>query len=372
MGGDPPYPPARPVLTAHAGPARTLPMATLTPEILAELEARHVAFLEARLVSPEAAAEFRANASAVHDALLAARVADVVDAPALVAALDAALTRDAVERAARPLARRLLPVVLAELRAEQGKVKDRVPASARERLDALLARPGMMPERLLREVAEQDAVDEIMRDVLYDGFKEFSEKVNPFTAEWGVPSLLKRMSVLGGTVAKGLDSVRVEFDRRLEPEIRRFLASFSRRGLRRMVDVTIARSDEPASVAVRKHLIAWVLEQEIAALAGAADEEAIALAQEIGLDVAAAELAREAGRARRRALVEAAIEAVKSETVGGALTSLGVTMRVDADALAAAAWPAVKAALVSPPVKAWLRKVVGEFYAAERARLSSA
>jgi hypothetical protein len=36
-------------------------MATLTPEILAEQEARHLAFLEARLVSPEAAAELRAN-----------------------------------------------------------------------------------------------------------------------------------------------------------------------------------------------------------------------------------------------------------------------------------------------------------------------
>jgi hypothetical protein len=347
-------------------------MATLTPELLAEIEARHLAFLEARLVSPEAAAELRANASAVHDALLAAPVADVVDAQALAAALDAALTRAAVDRAVRPLARRLLPVVLAELRAERGRVEHRVPAAARERIDALLSRPGLMPERLLREVAEQDAIDEIMRDVLYDGFKEFSEKVNPFTAEWGVPSLLKRMSVLGGTVAKGLDTVKAEFDRRLEPEIRRFLASFSRRGLRGMVEATIARSDQPASVAVRRHLVAWVLEQEIAELARATDDEAVALAQEIGLDIVAAELAREEGRSRRRALVEAALETVKGETVGGALASLGVTLRVDAEALAAAAWPAVKAALESPPVKAWLRKLVGEFYAAERARLTAA
>ncbi len=164
-----------------------------------------------------------------------------------------------------------------------------------------------MPERLLREIAEQDAIDEIMRDVLYDGFREFSEKVNPFTAEWGIPSLLKRMSVLGGAMSKGLDTVKAEFDRRLEPEIRRFLAGFSGRGLRRMVDVTIARADQPASVAVRRHLLAWVLDQEIAALARDADEEALALLAEIGLDIAAAELARPEGRARRRALIEAAI-----------------------------------------------------------------
>ncbi len=336
------------------------------------MEARHLAFLEARLVSPEAAAELRANAAGVHDALLAARVGDVVDASALAAALDAALTREAVDRAARPLARRLLPIVIAELRAGRGKVKDRVPAPARERLEALMERPSMVPERLFREIVEQDAVDEIMRDVLYDGLKEFSERVNPFTAEWGIPSLLKRMSVLGGAVSKSLDTVRAEFDRRLEPEIRRFLAGFSRRGLRRLVDVTIARDDQPTSVAVRKHLIAWVLEQEIAGLAREADEESIALAQELGLDVAAAALGREAGRARRRALVEAAVEGAKDKTVGEALAALGVTLRIDDEAIAAAAWPAVKAALGSAVVKGWLAKVVGEFYAEERARLVAA
>ena len=104
----------------------------------------------------------------------------------------------------------------------------------------------------------------------------------------GHPSLLKRMSVLGGAVSKGLDNVRAELDRRWSRRFRRFLAGFSRRGLRRMVDVTIARADQPTSLAVRRHLVAWVLEQEIAALARGADEEAIALVQEIGLDVAAA------------------------------------------------------------------------------------
>src|SRR6185295_316141 len=134
---------------------------------------------------------------------------------------------------------------LAELHAEKGKVGDRVPASAHRHIDALLARHGLMPERLLREIAEQDAIDEIMRDVLYDGFKEFSERVNPFTAEWGIPSLLKRSSLLGGAMTKGIEAVKVEFDRRMEPEIRRFLAGFSRRGLRSMADAMIARADQP-------------------------------------------------------------------------------------------------------------------------------
>ena len=48
----------------------------LTPEILAEQKARHVAFLQARLVSAEALAEWVAAAPAIHEALLSARVDD--------------------------------------------------------------------------------------------------------------------------------------------------------------------------------------------------------------------------------------------------------------------------------------------------------
>ena len=334
----------------------------LTLEILALQKARHVAFLHARLVSAEAAAEWVAAAPAIHDALLSARVGDVIDAPALAAAVDASLGGEAVERAARPLAQRLLPVILAELRAEPGKVNGRVPAASHRHIDALVAHPGLLPERLLREIVEQDAIDEIMRDVLYDGFKEFSEKVNPFTAEWGIPSLLKRMTLLGGAMTKGVDTVKAELDRRMEPEIRRFLAGFSRRGLRRMVDVTIARGDQPTSIAVRKHMVAWLLDQEIAALAREADPVALAIAAELGLDIAAAELSRPEGRARRRALLEAAIADARDKTVREALAELGVTLQVDDRALAAAAWPAVRTALGSPAVKAWLEKVVGEFY----------
>jgi hypothetical protein len=341
---------------------------SIAPEMLTQLRARHLAFLEARLVSPAAAMEWRANVAAVHEALLTARVGSVVDPRTLAEAVDVALTSDAVERAARPLARRLRPLILAELHAEKGQVRDRFPASTQQRLDALVARPGLVPERLLREIAEQDAIDEIMRDVLYHGFMEFSEKVNPFTAEWGIPSLLKRMSVLGGALSKGVDTVKAEFDRRLEPEIRRFLASFSRRGLRSLVDVTIARADQPTSIAVRKHLVAWVLDQEIAELVRGADEEALALVQEIAFDVVAAELSRAEGRARRRALIEAAIEGAKEKTVGEALAELGVTLNVDTRALAAASWPMVEVALGSAAVKAWLEKVVGEFYDGELAQ----
>jgi hypothetical protein len=340
-----------------------------TPEILAALEARQLAFLEARLVSDEAEREWRANFPEVRKALNEARLGDMIDPRALADALERTLTGAAVRHVARPIAKRALPLLLAELRADRGKVGERVPPDARARLEALLSRPGSVPDRLLREIAEQDAIEEILRDVLYDGFKEFAERVNPFTAEWGIPSLLKRMSVFGGAMAKGIEAVKAEFDRRLEPEIRRYLAGFTRRGLDRMVDVTIARADQPASIALRRHVLAWMLEQEIAVLAREADENALELAQEIGLDIAAAELDRAEGRARRRATLERLVEDAKDHTVAQALAALGVTVEVDDEAVARALWPFVRTLLSSEPVRAWIANLVAEFYARERAAL---
>lgn len=336
---------------------------SLTPEALATLEARHLAFLEARLVSPAAEAEWRANAPLVFADLLALKVADIADPASIAAAIDGLVAAQIIDRAARPIGLHVLPIVLRELAAEPGRVGDHVPGATRAKIEALLARPAALPDRVLRELADQEAVQQVMRDVLYDGLKEFSEKVNPFIAEWGIPSLLKRMSVFGGAMTKGLESVRAELDKRMEPEIQRFLTTFTKKGLRRMVDALVSRGNEPSSIALRKHMLAWVLEQEIASLMKDVDAASIALGQEIVMDLIAEGLSREDQRARRRRLLEEAISLAKDKTVAEVLTDLGVTIEPDLEALATATWPLAKAILGGPAVMGWLRALVHEFYA---------
>lgn len=343
---------------------------SLTPEDLTALEARHLAFLEARLVSAEAEREWTEGLARGFADLLAAKVRDLADAKALADALDRVLTPEVIEQAARPLGRQILPIVLREIEAEPGKVGGRVSAESRKKIEAILARPTMMPDRLLREIAEQEAVQQVLRDVLYDGLKEFSEKVNPFIAEWGIPSLLKRMSLFGGAMTKGLESVRAELDKRMEPEIQRFLAGFTKKGLRRMVEVTAARANEPSSIAVRKHLLAWVLEQEIAQLAREADHQAIAEGQDIVMDVIALDFGREERRAERRRLIEEGLTAAGEKTVGEVLSEAGFTLVPDFEAIAALSWPVVKVIVQGEAVRGWVRKMVGEFYEGERARVA--
>lgn len=341
---------------------------SLSPAALTALKARHLAFLEARLVSAEAEAEWKKSLGHIVADLLAIKIGDLASAQHLADAADALFTPEAVERAVRPLARHIVNVVLHELRAEKGTVGARVPAATKKRIDQLLERPGLFPDRLVRALSEEDAVEEVMRDTLYDALKEFSERVNPFTADWGLPGLLKKLGPFG--MGKGFDAMRADFEKRLDPEIRKFLQGMSRKSLRKMVEFTIAKADEPRFIAVRKRLVGWMLEQEIASLSRSADVEVVLLAQDIALDITAAELSRGGFRARRRAMIEAALVARKDRTVQQALDELGVRLELDFSSLATATWPMVRAALGAPAVRAWLEGVVGEFYDAEIAAAS--
>lgn len=342
-------------------------MSNLDPATLTALKARHLAFLEARVVSPKAEAEWQANLTAGYRDLLATPLRELVRAGALADAADAVLTSAALEQAVRPIARRALTEAIASLRAEKGKVGDHLSPVARERLGKLLERPGLLPDRFLREIVKEDAIDEVMRDVLYDALKEFTEKVNPFFAEWGLPALLKKISPFG--LGKGLGSLRADFDKRLEPEIRKFLQGFSKKNLARMAEFTIEHGDEPKFIAARKRLAEWLLAQGIADLARATDAEAVLLGQDIALDVIALEIDRSEHRARRRALIEQAIAARQDRTLNEALNELGVAFTPDFGAIAAATWPAARAALASPAARAWFASIVGEFYDAELAAL---
>jgi hypothetical protein len=312
-------------------------------------------FFTARLTSKEAETEWRANLIGIYDALLATKIGELVDATTLADALDALLTSSLMRTGARPIARRIVPIVLGELIA-QGRLAfgDHVPPTARARLDRVLERPKLIPESLVREVMEQDAMEAVMRDVLYDALHEFMEKTSPI-------ALFKKLIPFGGLgLGKGFDTAKAEFDKRLDPEIRRFLTAFSRRALKKSADIMIAKADTPEFVTLRKKLLAWALDQEIAATTKGVDAGLIEEGQDIALEIAEHVLEETRVRERRRARVAELVRDNAGRTLGEALALAGVTHRPDLDALARATWPLAKTIFTSRPVRGWFTKIAGE------------
>lgn len=323
------------------------------------LKKRQIAFFQQRLASYE---EWRKTLERAHDALLCARVSDLVDEAALDAAIEAGLEREALRKAAFPLAVQVHERISSELATDAEKIGSYVPERTRRKIDDLLCRPGIVPEKLLRQLFEQEAVEELLRDVLYDALKEFNEKVNPFFAEWGLAGIIKKVPGLG-LVSRSMETVRAEFDKRLDPEIRKFLQGFSRRALRKMADAAVAQRDDKKSIALRRAIAAWLWEQPVNEIAGRKDVERSKLVREIAFDIVEHACSLDGVRKRRKRMISELLREFGDLTLGDAMRSVGITERPDFDALARSTWPAAKAVLFGPAMSDRVAAMFDEFFA---------
>ena len=241
-----------------------------------------------------------------------------------------------------------------------------VDAEARAAIDALLERSDLVPEKVIREVFAQEAIEEALRDILFDGLQEFNQTVNPFFADWGLPAILKRMPIGGGAILKSMGAVKGEFDKRLEPEIRKFLQVFSRKAKTKLADVVVTRGGDPKMVELRKNVVGFLYQQSLAELLANVDDKVSAnveiAAERITLQV----LGQEHPRKRLREAIDAFLRDAGDQTIGEWLLSLGANATPELDAWAALLWPHVQRALASPVATAFFVQITREFYASLR------
>ena len=334
----------------------------LSPETLEALKKQHVAFLQARLGSDAAREDWVRAFREGYAWALTLKVRDVIDPVALTDGVTKALTAESVKTLFAPVARDIHRRALASMRKDEARLGDYVPAQARLAIDDLLARPDLVPERLVRKVFEQEAIEDAIRDILHDGLKEFNEGVNPFFADWGLPALLKRMPIGGGTILKSMGAMRGEFDKRLDPEIRKFLLAFSRKAKGKLADMFVAKGGDPKFIELKKNVVSFLYSQSMKELIGGFDEQASKKAEVAAEHVLLETLRRDHPRQRMREAFEAFLRDHGDATFGEWLTAVGATGAPDLDAWANLLWPHVKRGLESPVSRAFFEKITAEFY----------
>jgi hypothetical protein len=337
---------------------------SLSHSTIAALRARHVAFLAERMTDERAHGDFVRSFDAGYDYVLAQPLGKVLDPKTLVARLSSVLTNDALRGVILPIVREVHRRVVATLRSDDAKLGAYVPAEARKAIDDIIARPDLLPEPLVRKIIEDEVTEQMMRDLLYDALVEFNESVNPFFAEWGLPALIKRFMPIGsGAVLKSMSAVRAEFDKRLEPEIRKFLLGFSRKSKKKLADVIVSSGGDPKLVAFRQSIAAFVYEETLAEIMKSYDDDARMSVDEATEAIVVEVLKQERTRERLIAELEKLVAEHGSETIGAWLTRIGVTARPELEELAELLWPFVRLALESPPARAFYERVTWDFYA---------
>ncbi len=326
-----------------------------------ETRARLARFVIERLSSDEDA--FVRDVERAIEGVLATPLEALIELDRLEATVDAALAKDQVERGIRPFSRSIHLTVLRALRGDSTKLGAFVPPKARARIDALVDKKTPPNERLLRQLIEQEAMEETLRDVIHDALKEFNEKFNPFAADWGLPGLLKGLGRFGlGPLTKSIENVRHEFDKRLEPEMKKFLQGFSRRAVRRMADLVVQNSGDDKFLALRKSMVAFLYEQELRELVANFDDESGETWNAIGVDVVEHALLLESSRTKRRAAIEALLRDHGKEPLSEVLERYGFTAKPDARAIAKASWPLARAIFLGPAARERVEAIVNEFF----------
>jgi hypothetical protein len=336
----------------------------LTPATVAALRSKHVAFLAERLVDDRARGDFIRSFAAGYDHLLSRPLRELIDPKTIVAGGAAVLTNETVRGHLSPIAREINRRVVASLKSEDAKLGDYVPKEARSAIDRLIARPDLVPEELVRKVFDADVTEEVMRDVIYDALVEFNESVNPFFADWGLPALIKRFMPIGsGAVLKSMSAVRAEFDKRLEPEARKFLLGFSRKSKKKIADFVVSSAGDPKLVALRQSIVAFFYEESLAQITQNVDDDARMEVDEAAEAIVLEVLRKDRPRERLIAELEKLLADHGDETLGAWLTRIGVTEKPDLEKLAELLWPYLRLALESPPARAFYERVTWDFYA---------
>lgn len=210
-------------------------------------------------------------------------------------------------------------------------------------LHALLAEPSILDAELVRVVTRDPAMEALMRDVLFEALVAFNERTNPFVAAWGVPALLDALPRLGRTAIRGtFDRVRGEFERRLQPEMRRFLETFSRQSLDQMAEVLADKAGEPELVALRKNALDVLLVEPVCDGVWP-DGDPRRVHARRALTAAAVHVGRHPAA---KTLVDDTVDALwarwSDQPVGEVLAGLGVELP-DPEPFVAAVWPVVRA-----------------------------
>lgn len=302
--------------------------------------------------------EWGNSAATVLAELQATPVRRLLDVERVRAALHASLSEPAVERATQPILRHVMTLVMARLAARREPLTEFVPERARQQLDELVAHPDIVPASIVREVMTDPAVESVLRDVLFEALRQFSENVSPFTAEWGLPALLKRLPPIGaGPIKTAIKTMRADFDKRLEPEIRRFLAGFSKRAARRVTELSLRKQQEPEFVELRQRILSALLKRELGELVWPPDDRRGELLIDAVVSITGHVALHEVLRAELDQALDTAIETYGDRTVGEALAALGVALP-DLTAMAEAYWPAAEQVLSSDTVRDHLERAI--------------
>ncbi len=300
--------------------------------------------------------EWRALWEASWDHLLLTPVGELVEEGTVQAAAQSLVDSELVSELSRPVVAKVARAAIAELRKDEQPIARFMPEEAREKLHETLARPGLVHPDWVRAVFRGEAAEAVLNDALYRALTDFSTLL---------PRLMVKVSPVGpfamlGSAGAFAEKFIEQMEKRIEPEIRSFLADGSERILERAAEFTISKIDDPASIEFRSRFVDFVLSKSPGFLLEVADDDLI---DDMGVvvELSARHVAEMSElKADLRDWIVRALQSNGGKSLAEALGLEGIELRPPIQALADAAWPAFATLVLSPQAQTWMDQLVDE------------
>ena len=293
---------------------------------------------------------------ATWDHLLATPVQDLVEADAIEALCDRLADPRLVTELTRPIAAAVAREAIDELRTDDRPLDRFVPIEARERIDAILARPGLVHPDWVRAIFRGAAVEALLNETLYRALTDFSTLIPRLMIR---VSPMGRLGVMGGAGAFAERLIR-ELEKALEPEVRSFLTDSTKRVLEHAAEFAIAKLDEPASIEFRQDLAAYMMSRSPAFYLQGVDDGLIEDVETVVDRIACQIVTMPELRAGVRVWIDRGMTHAAGKTLGEFLGIEGAGARPPLDAWAEATWPTVRAVLASPEAQRQIDSLLDE------------
>ncbi len=313
------------------------------------------AFLKARLSSDRTRDDWRRVLEGAWEHLLSVPLETFLGSE-VDAVVEAHLTRERIVDAVRPGIRLWLESTLVEARKDDRPIGRWVPAEAKAKMLELASRKGFVDPRWVEHIFQQKAMEDVITDTLYQSLRDFSTIIPRLVASL-TPSILGRIASIGTSVGSKIVD---EIERRLEPEIRKFLDKGGRKALDGAARFTIDHLDDPVSIEARKNTVLFALAQSPAFHVAHLDDEMVTAIDEIAEAIALSVADDPETRAIAKSVLDRLRQTHGPAPVRAWLEVIGLRAAPPFEAWAAVSWPYLKTILASPACEAFLDQLAEE------------
>lgn len=291
-------------------------------EQLNQLRKRHLSYFQKKLKSDSMYSELSKIIDHYRNWLLSQQVGDFVDTDVLKSILKLLLDGAFLEELLENIVKPYIISELNRIREDNEEIDYYFDERSLKLLRDVISNPDLLPKEWLEKTLDHEAFHQLMASLLYNALKEFTIQVNPFFSSWGLPALLKKAAPFGGIFDpfgvgnKVIDTLKTEFEKQLEPQIKNFLTFFTGTAIQHAYSFATGKENKKIFIELRQDMLTNILAEKTSIFTSSLTPKAIEQFAELSSSMTLQYLRRKSTRKLIKERIDSFFDERNEQTFG--------------------------------------------------------